>query len=251
MTRLVAIVFALGLCAAASHAQQTPDCPVPNYLLYGDSALDRVNKAVAEKKALKITVVGTASSTLPGHDGPSNAFPAKLAVALKEQLPGISVSVTTYAKPRQTAAQMADSLEKLLLDEKPDLVVWQSGTFDALQGTDPEQYRASVAEGVETVQAGGADVILMNMQYSPRTESMLPLGGYADSMRWVAREREVPLFDRLAIMRHWYDNGIIDLYAATKDITVAKRVHDCIGRSLASMIVEAARLEPFRVKAAQ
>ena len=239
------------MCVAASHAQQTPDCPVPNYLLYGDSALDRVNKAVAEKKALKIVVIGTASAMLPGRDGANSAFPSRLETALKAQLPGIAVSVTTYAKPRQTAAQMAESLEKLVLDEKPDLVVWQSGTFDALQGTDPEQYRASVAEGVETVQAGGADVILMNMQYSPRTESMLPLGGYADSMRWVAREREVPLFDRLAIMRHWYDNGVIDLYAATKDIAVAKRVHDCIGRSLASMIVEAARLEPFRVKAAQ
>ena len=70
-------------------------------------------------------------------------------------------------------------------------------------------------------------------------------------MRWVAREREVPLFDRLAIMRHWYDTGAIDLYAATKDVSVAKRVHDCIGRALASMIVEAARLEAFEGKAAQ
>jgi hypothetical protein len=116
---------------------------------------------------------------------------------------------------------------------------------------DPEQFRASVADGVETLQAGGADVILMNMQYSPRTESMLALGGYADNMRWVAREREVPLFDRLAIMRHWYDTGAIDLYAATKDVSVAKRVHDCIGRALASMVIDAARLEAFEGKASQ
>ena len=251
MTRLFAFLVALVLCAAESRAQQPADCSVPNYLLFGDSALDRVNKAVVEKKTLKIVVVGTASSTLPGRDGAGSAFPARLEFALKEQLPGVVIIVTSYAKPRQTAAQMAETFEKLLLDEKPDLVVWQSGTFDALQGTDPEQYRASVAEGVEAVQAGLADIILMNMQYSPRTESMLPLGGYADNMRWVAREREVPLFDRLAIMRHWYDNGAIDLYAATKDVSVAKRVHDCIGRALASMIVEAARLEPFRGKAAQ
>jgi hypothetical protein len=251
MTKLVAIALALLLCVAASHAQQSPDCPVPNYLLFGDSALDRVNKAVAEKKSLKIVVVGTASAMLPGRDGVSSAFPAKLEAALRQQMPGVAITVSTYAKPRQTAAQMAESLEKLSIDEKPNLVVWQSGTFDALLGTDPEQYRASVAEGVEIVQAGGADVILMNMQYSPRTESMLPLGGYADNMRWVAREREVPLFDRLAIMRHWYDTGAIDLYAATKDITVAKRVHDCIGRALTSMIVEAARLEPFQGRTPQ
>jgi hypothetical protein len=138
---------------------------------------------------------------------------------------------------------MAEGIEKPLLDEKPNLVLWQTGTFDAVRGVDPEEFRASIADGVETMHAGGADVILLNMQYSPRTESMVALGPYADSMRWVAREREVPLFDRLAVMRHWYDSGQIDLYAATKDIGTAKLVHGCIGRALASMIIDAARLD--------
>ena len=239
------------MCGAESRAQQQPDCPVPNYLLFGDSPLDRLNAAVSKTKAIKVVVVGTGSSMLPGRDGAQSAYPARLEAALKRRLPGVSTTVVTYAKPRQTAAQIADSLEKLLLDEKPNLVVWQTGTFDALQGVDPEQFRASVADGVETLQAGGSDVILMNMQFSPRTESLIALGGYTDNLRWVAREREVPLFDRLAIMRHWYDTGAIDLYAATKDVGVAKRVHDCIGRALGSMIIEAARLEAFEGKTAQ
>jgi hypothetical protein len=163
----------------------------------------------------------------------------------------VAVTVATHAKPRQTASQIDGVLEKVLLDEKPNLVVLQTGTYDALQGIDPEHFRASVADGVETLQAGGADVILMNMQYSPRTESTIALGGYADNMRWVAREREVPLFDRLAIMRHWYDSGMIDLYAATKDVGLAKRVHECIGRALASMVIDAARLEAFESKASR
>ena len=180
---------------------------------------------------------------LPGPEGASSAYPARLEAALQRRLPGVAVTVVTRTKPRQTAAEMTEGIEKLLLDEKPNLVLWQTGTFDAVRGIDPEEFRASVADGVETMQAGGADVILMNMQYSPRTESMVALGPYADNMRWVAREREVPLFDRLAIMRHWYDSGQIDLYAATKDIGTAKLVHDCIGRALASMIIDAARLD--------
>ena len=52
------------------------------------------------------------------------------------------------------------------------------------------------------------------------------------------------MFDRLAIMRHWYDAGQFDLYAATKDMKTAKSVHDCIGRTLAASIIDAARLEP-------
>ena len=251
MTRLLAVLLALCLCGAESRAQAPADCSLPNYLLFGDSSLERVHEAVSKTKSIKIVVIGTTSSTLPGRDGVANAYPARLEAALKKRLAGVAVSVTTYAKPRQTAAQMAESLEKVLLDEKPNLVVWQTGTYDALQGVDPEQFRAGVADGVETVQAGGADVIIMNMQYSPRTESMIALGGYVDNMRWVAREREVPLFDRLAIMRHWHDTGAIDLYAATKGVGIAKRVHDCIGQALAAMIVEAARLEAFEGKASQ
>ena len=81
------------------------------------------------------------------------------------------------------------------------------------------------------------------MQYSPRTESIVALGAYADSIRWVSREREVPVFDRLAIMRHWYDYGQFDLYKATKDLKMAKSVHDCLGRALAATIIDAAHLE--------
>ena len=61
----------------------------------------------------------------------------------------------------------------------------------------------------------GADVILMNMQYSPRTESMIASRPMSRTCV-VARDREVPFFDRLAIMRHWSETGAFDLYAATK-----------------------------------
>ena len=84
----------------------------------------------------------------------------------------------------------------------------------------------------------------MNMQYSPRTESMLNVSTYADVMHWVAQEHGAPLFDRLAIMRYWNDQGTFDLYAATKKSDMARKVHDCIGRALASQIVNAAHLTP-------
>ena len=77
------------------------------------------------------------------------------------------------------------------------LVIWQTGTVDAMRGIDPEDFRVAIDEGVVAIQDAGADVILMNMQYSPRTESMIQLSAYAQNMRVVARDRDVPLFDRL------------------------------------------------------
>jgi hypothetical protein len=139
-------------------------------------------------------------------------------------------------------------LAKILTDDKPSLVIWQTGTADALSGVEPEEFRSSLDDGVDTIQAGSADVILMNMQYSPRTDSMLDVSAYADVMRWVAQQRAALLFDRLGIMHYWNDNGTFDLYAATKKYDMARRVHDCIGWALASQIISAAHLDAVRMQ---
>jgi len=176
---------------------------------------------------------------------------ARLEEALKRRLPAVAVKVVTLVRSRMSAEDLSRGMAKLLVDEKPDLVIWQTGTLDAIRRIEPDDFRAALEEGVETLHKGGADVILMNMQYSPRTDIMIALGPYADNMRVVAQQHEIPLFDRLAIMRHWSDTGAFDLYAAGKDNVLAHRVHDCIGRSIASMIIDAAHLRSVDSKAGQ
>jgi GDSL-like lipase/acylhydrolase family protein len=235
-------VAALVLCGAAALAKPVDVCEVPGYLLFGDTALNAVNAAVTKDKTLKIVVLGGTSSTLPGPNGLKLAYPARLEATLASRLPGVKVTVAAHTKSRQSAAEMASGIAQIV-DQKPNLVVWQTGTYDAVHGTDPEQFRSSVADGVDKLRKNASDVVLMNMQYSPRTESIVAVGAYADAMRWVARELDVPEFDRMEIMRHWYDSGQFDLYAATKDMKLAMSVHDCIGKALAAMIIDAARLE--------
>ena len=246
-----AAAAAMLMCAATVRGEPASPCAVPGYLLFGESLLHRVSSAVKNDKALKIVVLGGFSSTLPGPEGASFAYPARLEVALMSRLPNLKISVATDMRARQTALQMADGIEKLVTEQKPNLVIWQTGTTDALRGVEPEAFRSAVSEAVEKLQNAGVDVLLMNMQYSPRTDSVVALTAYVDGIRWVAREREVPVYDRLAIMRHWYDAGQFDLYAATKDMKTAKNVHDCIGRTLAASIIDAARLEPREGNAPQ
>ena len=226
-------------------------CEVPDYLLFGNNELKHVTEAVKKDRRLTIAVVGTGSSILAGPDGPRSAYPARLEEALKRRLPSVAVKVVTLVRTRMSAEDLARGMAKLLVDEKPDLVIWQTGTLDAIRRIEPDDFRAALEEGLETLHKGGADVILMNMQYSPRTDIMIALGPYADNMRVVAQQHEIPLFDRLAIMRHWSDTGAFDLYAAGKDNVLAHRVHDCIGRSIASMIIDAAHLRPVDSKVGQ
>ena len=247
----VGVLAALLAWFGAALASERPPCEIPSYLLSGNNDLKQVAAAVKDDRRLTIAVVGTGSSALAGPDGPPSAYPARLEAVLKRKLPGVAVKVVTLVRSRQTADDLAKGMEKLLVDEKPNLVIWQTGTSDAIRRIEPDVFRAALDHGIETLQKGHADVILMNMQYSPRTDIIFALGPYADTMRVAAQQREVPLFDRLSIMRHWSDTGEFDLYAPGKDNVLAFRVHDCIGRAMADMIMDAAHLRGNDQKTAQ
>ena len=251
MRRSIAAVVAVLTLAGTAWAADPHACAIPGYLLFGGNELKRVAEVVTKDRRLTVAVVGTGSSALAGPDGPRSAYPARLEAALKPRMPGIAVKVVPLVRSRYVAEEMAKGMAKLLVDEKPDLVVWQTGTIDAMRRLEVDGFRAALEEGVEALHKGGADVILMNMQYSPRTETMVALGPYADNMRVVAQQHEVPLFDRLGIMRHWSDVGAFDLYATGKDNVLAQRVHDCIGRAIASLIIDAAHLQSVELKTGQ
>ena len=225
-------------CVAAAEPNV---CEAPDYLTHVDGRLMRVTAAVKTERRLDILVIGTGSSTLAGQNGIAAAYPARLEAALRERLPDIKVTVTTDVKSRRTTADMQQTFNKILLDQKPTLVVWQAGTVDAMRGVDPDEFRATLEKGVDTLRAAGTDAILVNMQFSPRTDSMINAGAYIESMRWVAQQHDVPLYDRLTVMKHWSETGAFDLTSPDRT-HVAERVHDCIGKMLAELIIDTANL---------
>ena len=251
MRAFIAVVLAASALAGRALAVDPPSCAVPDNLLFVDNNLNLVTTAVGKQHQLTIAVIGTGSSTLAGAEGPSLAYPARLEAALNQKLSNVMVRVATRTKSGQTADSMRRNMKDLLVDEKPNLVIWQTGTVDAIRRVELDEFRAALEAGVETLQAGGADVILMNMQYSPRTESMISVGPYVDEMRAVAQQRDIPLFDRFAIMRYWSDEGAFDFYAAGRDNGLAQRVHDCLGRAIGAVVIANGHLQPFVNKASQ
>ena len=226
--------------ARAEDARQP--CDVPAYLLNSESALPKVAEAVKNGQPLTILVVGSRSSTINTSDG--SAYPGRLQAMLRDKLPTVPVNVSIELQVKKTAGEVAGGLGKLVEAKKPTLVIWQTGTVDAMRSIDPDDFRAAVGEGVAALQNAGADVVLMNLQYSPRTETMISASPYLDNMRVVAQQYNVPLFDRFAIMHQWHDQGDFDLFSTSHGIDLAKRVHDCLGRALSQFVIEAAHLKP-------
>ena len=228
--------------AAAAWAEETPPaCEVPDSLRASDSPLTKVTQAAKEAHSLNILVTGSRSSTIPTAE--ANAYPARLQAYLKERLPSVTVNVSVELQIKKTAAEVVPGFVKLLQDKRPTLVIWQTGTVDAMRSVDPDDFRAAVDEGVAALQKAGTDVILMNLQYSPRTESIISAPPYLDNLKVVAQQYDVPLFDRFAIMQQWSDSGDFDFFSASPGLDLVKRVHDCIGRALAKFVIDTAHLE--------
>lgn len=238
----LAAPFARAQNAAPSAAAVPAACEVPSSLIETDSQLPKVAEAIKAGKPLEILVIGSRSSTIPSSE--DSSYPARLQAILKEKLSQEQVGLSVEIQGKKSAEEMASSFVKLMEAKRPTLVIWQTGTVDAMRSIDPDDFRGAVTDGVAALQQAGADVVLVNLQYSPRTETMISAPPYLDNLRAVAQEHEIPLFDRFAIMREWNDQGHFDLFNSSRGPELAKQVHDCLGRALAQFVIDAAHLGP-------
>jgi hypothetical protein len=242
LTLLAACLAAAPACA--EEAAEPQPCDVPAYLLSSESSLPKVTEAVKGGQPLNVLVIGSRSSTIPSNE--ASAYPAKLQDALKERLPSATVNLSVELQAKSTAEETGGTLVKLVEAHKPTLVIWQTGTVDAMRSVDPDDFRGAVDDGVVALRNAGVDVVLVNMQYSPRTETMISAPPYLDNMRVVAQQHDVPLFDRFAIMRQWNDAGYFDLFSTSHGVDLAKSVHACLGRALSKFVIDAAHLGPVQ-----
>jgi hypothetical protein len=238
MIRLVAMLGLLLAVALAARSAIAADCPAPDGFLVSEGQLYHTAKALKAKTPLKIVVIGGNSTSGKANSKTEMAFPWRLADELKRRHPGAPVEVTTHAHSGIIAARKLDLIAGPVMQAKPTLVVWQTGTVDAVKGTDVEQFGIALGEGVDAMLTAGTDVLLMDPQYSPMTAAMINFSPYREQVEQVAMTRRAVVFQRHDLMRYWVDQGTFSFAENTKDAMRAEadRVHACIGQLLADLI---------------
>lgn len=233
--------FALWLLAAVPlGATERSICGIPPSLVETFAPLSHVSAAVRRDKKLEVLVLSAA----PSQNGTAKSlktYPAALETDLRARIKGAAVNVFAFAIPRKTIGGFTAVLPKLLKQRKPNLVIWQTGTIEAMHGIDPDVYGEKLQAAVAEIQTFGADVILMNPQYGPRIGLMFDAGPYIDNIRWVAQTKDVSYFNRYDIMKYWGENDIFDLTAMRSDGAYEK-LHKCLGRLLSDFIIRAGSL---------
>lgn len=211
---------------------------LPPGVSFDDSLLVRTARKLRRDKNVKIVALGSSTTIGSGGSGAMAAWPARLQDELGKRLAGVNVMVTNKGKMRQSAQDMLQRMPSDVLAEKPDIVVWETGTNEAVRGVDVEQFTAAMLDGINQMEAAGVEVVLMNTQYSRNTARLINFQPYNDAMGQVAHIRDLVLFPRYEMMQGWVDRGYVSFDGLTQGdaIKIADTVYDCIGKLLAQNI---------------
>jgi lysophospholipase L1-like esterase len=169
-------------------------------------SLPHVANKLISGEPVMIVAFGSSSTSGYGTTSPEFTYPNRLAAQLRRQYPGADITVINSGKGGEDAPEMMKRLQTSVLDVKPDLVIWQVGTNAVLRNLDPADTAKLVDEGVARIQAAGADIVLVDPQYSPRvTERAESASQIVKLLGKVAELHHVGFFPRFEVMREWHE----------------------------------------------
>jgi len=239
--RIAVQAAALGLALAAwlpapGSADVPALCRVPEYLTADMTDFPNAAKRVAADRKLTIVAIGASSTEGTGASKMANAWPARLGEILAGRLPGVEVRVINMGKRSQSARMILDRLERDVAPMKPAIVIWETGTVEAVRSVDPAEFAYTLMRGAEIEARLGVDLILMDPQYARDTARMINFHPYMDAMRQTAGLPDVTLFPRHDIMRHWSEHERMTPRTRDEMTKGNDEIYDCVAQLLAEVI---------------
>jgi len=175
-------------------------------------SLPHVASKLAAGQPVVIVAFGSSSTAGYGSTSPEFTYPNRLAEQLHRHYPGADITIVNRGKGGEDAPEMMKRLQDEVIDMKPDLVIWQVGTNAVLRNLDPAETAKMVEDGVARIQASGADLVLVDPQYSPKVnERAESAGQMVKLLHRVADLRHVGIFPRFEVMREWHENQALPI----------------------------------------
>jgi lysophospholipase L1-like esterase len=228
--------------AAAQAASSAPvPCSAPADLIRLAHPLARTARRLAAGEPITIVAIGSSSTAGAGASTPDRSYPSRLAVELKALFPRAEISVINRGINGETAVDMLARFDTQVLADKPDVVVWQVGSNSVLRDQPIGPVNTLVHQGVAKLKAAGIDVVLMNPQYAPKFNSKPDAEKMIDLMDLLAKEMNVDMFQRYAVMRYWRltENIPFSTFTSADELHMNDWSYGCVAKLLASAIGEA------------
>jgi len=175
-------------------------------------SLPHVANKLASGLPVVIVAFGSSSTQGYGASAPEYTYPNRLAAQLRRQYPMADISVINAGIGGEDAPEMMKRLEQSVIERHPDLVIWQVGTNAVLRGLDPTETAKLVDDGVAKIQAAASDVVLVDLQYSPRINERSESAGRMNNLLGrIAELHHAGIFPRFEVMRDWHERQAIPI----------------------------------------
>lgn len=175
-------------------------------------SLRRVAHKLAAGEPVVIVAFGSSSTQGYGTSAPEFTYPNRLAAQLHRKYPTADIAVINRGHGGDDAREMMMRLQNEVIDMHPDMVIWQVGTNAVIRDLDPDATVQLVQDGVARIQAAGADVVLVDPQYSPRvTEHQENASKMVRLLSRVGQLRHIGVFPRFEVMRQWHENQALPI----------------------------------------
>jgi len=228
--------------SAAAQQNRNFACNVPSEVARLNYPLRHAARRLAGGEPLTIVAIGSSSTAGAGASSPAASYPSRLALELKERLPGHDITVLNRGVNGDETEDMLARFQTGVLAAHPDLVLWQVGTNSVLRDHPLKPHSALLHEGIAQLKEAGADVVLIDMQFAPRILAKAETQGMEDQITLAAKEESVDLFRRFAVMRHWHEvqHMPFDAFVSPDELHMNDWSYACVAKLLAAAIVEAA-----------
>ena len=215
-TLLVASFVAAMLLPSWAARTGTDPCDVPDELMQVDEKLPHLAERLHAGQPVRIVAIGGASTTGSAAGSSDLAYPHRLQEILARWYHASSVAVINRGVPRQTALQMLDRFPTDVLPEDPVLVIWETGTTDAVRGVGVDDFAATLQTGIDELKAHGIDIMLVDMQFSHSTTAVIDFERYLNTLHRVGDVNDVNVFPRFEMMRYWSEQNVFNFDGVAK-----------------------------------
>jgi len=228
--------------SSSATAPRPPACMVAAEQVRFDLPLPRTARLLAAGKPIKIVALGSSSTFGAGASTSAASYPSRLAEELARHFPGHEITVLNRGVNGDEAADMLARLDRAVIAEKPDLVLWQVGTNSVLRDKAVLPHASLLHEGLARLKATGADVVLIDPQYAPRVLAKPNIEGMVSLIATAAKAEHVSLFHRFDLMRHWYETEHLpfETFVSSDGLHMNDWSYACLAKALGMAIAEAA-----------
>ena len=215
----------------------SPQCEAPGADISTTAPLPHLAERLEKGGSLRILAIGSSSTYGVGASSRRKAYPAQLRGILEATLKGTEAVITNRGVSGEVAQTTADRLRTEVALEKPDVVLWQLGTNDALSRVKPEDFERTVTSTLEWLKSNNIDVVLVGLQYTPQFARDDNYFAIREALRRVAAAQNVLYVRRYDAMQFIARTNPNAVEMATDGLHLNDMGYQCMAEHIAHAVI--------------